>query len=344
MSKVTIIGIDLAKSHFQIHGQDAKGKRILKKTLAPQKAILLLSNLEPCIVAMEACGGAHHWARSIQALGHQVKIIPPQYVRGIVRGNHNDVNDAAAIAEAAAMPRIKSVPIKSQEQQDLQSIHRIRQRLIGNKTALGNQIRGILYEYGITMRKGDKPLREKLSELLDHDSSLIRPMLKEELELLREEMLTIIERLKRVDKKLEQISKASDDCKRLMTIPGVGPTIATAMLASINDYSEFKNGRHLAAWLGIVPGHHHTGGPNKKPIMKGITKRGDRYLRQLLIQGARAWLIVAKRYNTIQGEWGRKLHEKKGYNKAAVAVANKNARVIWALLKNKCDYQAVKAA
>lgn len=344
MSKVTVIGIDLAKAHFQIHCQDAKGRRVLKKALTPQKAIEFLSNMPVCIVAMEACGGAHFWARSIKALGHDVKIIPPQYVRGIVRGNHNDVNDAAAIAEAAGMARIKTVPMKSKEQQELQSIHRIRQRLIGNKTALTNQIRGILYEYGITMRKGDKPLREKLSELLDHEVSPLGTLLLGELVQLRDELIAIIERLKSLDKKLEQIAKASDDCKRLMTIPGVGPTIATAMLASINDHTEFKNGRHLAAWLGVVPGHHHTGGPNKKPVMLGITKRGDRYLRQLLIQGARAWLIVAKRYDTKQGQWGRKLHEKKGYNKAAVAVANKNARVIWALLKNKCDYKAAIAA
>jgi len=343
MQKVTVIGIDLAKAHFQIHANDVKGKKLFSRALPPEKSSALLANMEPCLIGMEACAGAHYWARKFQAMGHEVKLIPPQYVRAYVIGNHNDMRDAEAIAEAVLSKRIRFVPIKTREHQDLQNLHRIRQRLIDNKVALSNQIRGVLYEYGIKIRQGDKALRTALAELLAGDER-ISPMLHEELDALYQEFLSLIERTKDQEKKLESIAKRTDACRRLMTIPGVGPLIATAIIAAVGDIRAFKNGRHFAAWLGLVPGHKHTGGPTKKVVMLGITKRGDRYLRKLIIQGARAWLITAKRHNTKRGAWGRKLLEKKHFNKVAVAVANKNARTIWALLARNEEYEAAKAA
>jgi len=343
MKKVTVIGIDLAKAHFQIHANDAKGQKVFSKAVTPEKASELLSNMEPCLIGMEACGGSHYWARKLERMGHTVKLIPPQYVRAYVIGNHNDVRDAEAIAEAVLSKRICFVPIKSQEHQDIQNLHRIRQRLIDNKVALSNQIRGILYEYGIKIPQGDKSLRLNLSDLLAGDDR-ISPMLHEELDKLRDEYLQLLERIKDQEKKIESIAKRSDPCRRLMTIPGVGPLNSTAIVAAVGDVSAFKNGRHFAAWLGLVPGHRHTGGPTKKVVMLGITKRGDRYLRKLLIQGARAWLITVKRHETKRGAWGRKLLEKKHFNKVAVAVANKNARTIWALLARNEEYDAAKAA
>lgn len=343
MEKVTTIGIDLAKNHFQLHACNHKGKRLFRKTLTPSKSIELLSNYQKCLIGMEACGSANYWARKIRDLGHTARIIPPQYVRGFVRGNHNDANDAQAICEAVRQPHMRFTPIKESHHQDFQNIHRVRERLKGNKTALSNQIRGILYEYGIRIPKGDASLLKRLCELLDHKVEL-SVLLKQEISELREEFLVLRDRLDAKTKMLESLARQDETCTRLMTIPGVGPIIATSIIGAVPNINDFKNGRHFAAWLGLVPGHKHTGGPNKKVVMLGITKRGDKYLRTLIIQGARAWLITAKRYETKQAIWGRKLHDKKGYNKAAVAIANKNARIIWALMKNNESYIAAKAA
>lgn len=344
MSKVTVLGIDLAKHHFQIHGNDSSGKRILKKTLTPEKAAALMANMPKCLIGLEACGSAHYWARRFKAMGHDVKLIPPQYVRAFVIGNHNDVKDAEGIAEAVMRKNIRFVPIKDESHQDLQNIHRVRQRLIHNKTALTNQIRGILYEYNIKMRQGDAALRAMLSELTSDANDFITPLLKRELIELYEEFTQLEARIKEKNKYLESLAKADRACKNLMTIPGVGPTISTACIASVANADEFRNGRSMAAWLGIVPGHHHTGGPIRKIVMKGITKRGDRYLRTLFIQGARAWLVNLSRYTGKRAEWARRLVKEKGFNKAAVAIAHKNIRIACILLKKDETYKAAYAA
>ena len=342
MDKITVLGIDLAKHHFQIHGNNSQGKRVLKKTLSPDKAAALIANLPKCLIGMEACGSAHFWARKFRDYGHEVRLIPPQYVRAFVIGNHNDVNDAEGIAEAVSRKNIRFVPIKEESHQDLQNIHRVRQRLMRNKVALSNQIRGILYEYNIKMAQGDASLRKKLVELLDGNQ--LSELLKRELQELYEEFVSLIEKIKDKDKYLHELAKADVQCKRLMTIPGVGPMISTACVASVANANEFKNGRSMAAWLGIVPGHHHTGGPKRKVVMKGITKRGDRYLRTLFIQGARAWLSQLHRLKGKRAAWAKKLLDAKGFNKAAVAIANKNIRIACMLLKNSDNYNEALAA
>ncbi len=341
MNTFTVVGIDLAKAHWQIHANPEKGKPF-RKTMRPEKAMAFLANLQKCIVAMEVCGSSNFWARKIETLGHDVKQIPPQYVRAFVRGNHNDVRDAEAIADAAMRPNIRPVPIKKEWEQDLQNLHRIRERLKGSRIALSNQIRGILYEYGITIRQGNFSLRIKLAELLEKRE--LSEMLLEELEILRDDFLDLEKKLKRLDKKLEVYAKTNDTCQRLMTIPGVGPMISTAILAGVSDAGGFRNGRHMACWLGLVPGHCHTGGPTRKVIMLGITKRGDRYLRTLLIQGARAWLLASSRQKTKAAEKAQKLLKEKGFNKAAVIIAHRNAKMIWALLTSDERYNAAKAA
>lgn len=342
MTSITVVGIDLAKAHWQIHAADSKGKALLRKTMTPKAAMAFIANLSPCVVGMEVCGSAHHWARRFRAEGHDVRLVPPQFVRAFVRGNHNDVRDAEAIAEAAMRPNIRFVPIKEEEHQDLQNLHRIRQRLIDQRIALSNQIRGILYEYGITLRQGDSHLRTALVLILEERR--LSSMLLEELQELYDEFLSISERVKRITKKLEKIAEAHEVCKRLMSIPGVGPMISTAILAAVSNPSGFHNGRHMAAWLGLVPAHRHTGGPTRKVVMLGITKRGDNYLRKLLIQGSRAWLIATKRQSTPTSVRAQKLIKEKGFNKAAVIVAHRNAKMIWALLKNNETYNAAKAA
>lgn len=342
MTKITVVGIDLAKAHWQIHAADITGKVLLRKTMTPEKACAYLANLPACFVGMEVCGSSHFWARRFRALGHDVRLIPPQFVRAFVRGNHNDIRDAEAIADATLRSNLRFVPIKEEAHQDLQNLHRIRERHKTNKVALSNQIRGILYEYGVTVRQGDSALRMKLAEIFDQ--RILSAALLFELEELRDELLVVVAKIARLEKKLESIARSHPICKRLMTIPGVGPLIATAVFAAVVDPKHYKNGRHMSAWLGLVPGHRHTGGPTRKTIMLGITKRGDSYLRTLIIQGARAWIIAAKKQKTRAAQWAIKLVETKGYNKAAVAVANKNVRIMWALLNSEREYNAAKAA
>jgi transposase len=342
MKKITVVGIDLAKAHFQLHGVDEAGNVLFRKTLTPEKTAVFMANLQQCLVGMEACGGGHFWARKLIAMGHEVRLIPPQHVRALVAGNHNDAGDAEAIAELATSKRLRFVPVKTSEHQDLQNFHRIRQGIISRKVALTNQIRGILYEYGHRIPKGDKSLRVFLADQLG--GGTFSAHLQAAMQDLYDELLVICKRVNEQEKILANIARQDERCRRLMTIPGVGPLISTAIIAAVPDVSAFRNGRHFAAWLGLVPGHRHTGGPTRKVIMLGITKRGDRYLRKLVIQGARAWLVMVERYDTKRAKWARKLRDQKGFNKAAVAIANKNARTMWALLATNETYQAAKAA
>jgi transposase len=338
MNRITVLGIDLAKHHFQLHGSESNGKRVLKKTLSPEKATAFIANLAPCVIGMEACGGSHFWARRFRGMGHEVRLIPPQYVRAFVIGNHNDVKDAEAISVAAQRQGIRFVPIKSEEQQSVQFIHRIRQRLVKNKVELTNEVRGVLYECGLKIRQGDKAFREVLANVRSYEQ--ISPRLATELSIAFEEFLELEKQIASKDKLLEEIAKSDDRCRNLMTIPGVGPMTATATVAAVGNAQEFQSGRGMAAWLGIVPGHHHTGGPTRKVVMKGITKRGDRYLRKLFIQGARAWLLHLSHYSCKRAQWAKKLIEKKGFNKTAVALAHKNIRIACILLQRNETYLA----
>jgi transposase len=274
-------------------------------------------------------------------MGHTVRLVPPQFVKAFVKGNKSDVSDAEAIAEAATRPNMRFVPIKEIEHQEMQFLHCIRERLVKNRVALSNQVRGILYEHGLTVRKGDKALKTTLALVtapVGADEPRLSQGLKAELALLYEEFLQVEQRLKENEGKIEDAAKQNEVAKRLMKMPGVGPLIATAMTAAIPDPHAFSCGRQVSAWLGLVPGHTHTGGPTKKTVMLPITKRGDRYLRKLIIQGARTWVKVAASKSDRLSRWVERLHREKGFNKAAVALANKNTRIMWALLAHGSDY------
>jgi transposase len=286
---------------------------------------------------MEACGGANYWARVFQRNGHLVKLISPQFVKPFVKTNKNDANDAEAIVEAASRPSMKFVPIKQVEQQDIQSIHRVRSRIVKNRTALINEIRGLCLEYGIAISPGAAKVKRSLCEIISDRKNELTDLSRECMQDLYDELIEIEARLKKLDKKVHHICRQSETCSRILKIPGVGDLTATAIVAAIPDAKEFKNGRHMAAWLGLVPRQSSSG---DKHVLLGISKRGDRYLRTLLIHGARSALSHYKRVDTAYGRW---LFEKKArlsFNKAAVALANKNARIIWSLLNTREEFNS----
>ena len=334
---ITTIGIDLAKNVFQIHGADERGKCVLKKRVSRKELVETMANLPRAVVGIEAAGGAHYWARKLGELGHEVRIMAPQHVKPYVKSNKNDANDAEAICEAVSRPTMRFVPIKSVEQQDLQMIHRIRERLVKARTALVNETRGLLAEYGIVMPQGITKFRKTLFEVLASNKETLTSLASELLNDLYEELKTLDAQIEKHEKKLKQIYKSHPVCQKLSDIPGVGPLTATAIVSSIGDTKAFKNGRHFAAWLGLVPSQHSSGG---KERLLGISKRGDTYLRTLLIHGARSAVRVVGNKTDRRSLWTQALVERRGINKASVAFANKNARTIWALIAYDKKFQA----
>ncbi|WP_342271079.1 IS110 family transposase [Candidatus Tisiphia endosymbiont of Parasteatoda lunata] len=345
--EVTTIGIDIAKRIFQIHGVDKNGKTILKKKLMREQVLTFMANVPKCLVGMEACGGASYWARELIKLGHNVKLMAPQFVKPYVKTNKNDQADAEGICEAVARPSMRFVPIKTVEQQDILFIHRVRQRLVKNRTALANEIRGLLYEFGFTIPQGINKIITKLTEILDEgDLSQLSYQTFSEL---KEEFVENDKKIKELEQRLKIIASQYSNHQQLMMIPGIGLITATALIASIGNASCFENGRQLSAWLGLVPRQHSSGGKNK---LLGISKRGDIYLRTLLIQGARSILNSKIRFTTEEQkskkdyskftEWMFNLSERNGHNKTVVAVANKLARVVFALLSSGDDYTESK--
>ena len=326
---IKIIGLDISKHSFQVHAADARGKAKLRRKLYRSDVLGFFSTLKPCSIALEACGGAHYWARELMSLGHRVKLISPQFVKPYVKSNKNDRADAEAICEAASRPEMRFVGVKSLEQQDMQGIHRVRERLVGARTALCNEIRGLLTEYGIVIPKGIKRLRSELCEILEKNSNVLTSMAMTTFNDLREELCHLDEKVKKYDERIEQIHKAHPVSQRLATIPGVGPVVATAIVSAVGDPHCFKNGRQFAAFLGLVPRQHSTGG---KERLLGISKRGDVYIRKLLVHGARSVLQWAGKKNDQRSCWAIALKKRRGSNRTTVALANKNARVIWALL------------
>ncbi|HSW97680.1 MAG TPA: IS110 family transposase [Candidatus Saccharimonadales bacterium] len=336
MSNITLVGVDVAKEVFQIHGVDNTGKGMIKKKVYRSDLLRTIANMPTCTIAMEACGGSHHWARQFQLLGHQVKLISPQFVKPFVKTNKNDAHDAQAITEAASRPDMRFVPIKTKEQQDIQSIHRIRERLVGQRTALTNQIRGLLSEYGIVVPVGLSQLKKHLIEILCDYENELTVSFRELCNELYEELTELNKRIKVYDKKIEIIYKNNPVCQKLSAIEGIGPLSATMLATVLGDGSLFKNGRHFAAFLGLVPKQYSSGG---KQVLLGISKRGDSYLRGLLIHGARAVLYRAKNKNDRRSVWLNQLSERRGYNKTCVALANKNARIVWALVAKSESYK-----
>ncbi len=291
--EVTTIGIDIAKRIFQIHGVDKNGKTILKKKLMREQVLTFMANVPKYLVGMEACGGASYWARELIKLGHNVKLMAPQFVKPYVKTNKNDQADAEGICEAVARPSMRFVPIKTVEQQDILFIHRVRQRLVKNRTALANEIRGLLYEFGFTIPQGINKIITKLTEILDEgDLSQLSYQTFSEL---KEEFVKNDKKIKELEQRLKIIASQYSNHQQLMMIPGIGLITATALIASIGNASCFENGRQLSAWLGLVPRQHSSGGKNK---LLGISKRGDIYLRTLLIQGARSILNSKIRFTT----------------------------------------------
>jgi transposase len=320
---------------FQVHGTDEKGKAVLKKQLKRAQMLPFFANLRPCRIGMEACGGAHYWARKLQALGHTVQLIAPQYVKPFVKRNKNDAADAEAICEAMTRPNMPTVPIKNASQQAILSVHRARQGFVKARTAQANQIRGLLAEYGIVIPKGIGHIAKRVPEILEDGENDLPGSFRLLIERLADHLKELDRQVGELEVQIQLWHRDNSASQRLAKIPGIGPITASATVASVGDARNFKNGRQLAACLGIVPRQHSTGG---KSTLQGISKRGDTYLRTLLIHGARAVIRVAER-NPNADPWLKNLLARRHKNVAAVALANKNVRTIWALLAHDRDYE-----
>ena len=333
--KITRIGVDLAKSVFQVHGVDRAEKPIVTRQLRRNQMIEFFQKLEPCLIGMEACASAHHWARTLAALGHTVKLIAPQFVKPYVKGNKNDANDAEAICEAVGRPNMRFVPIKTVEQQNIQALHRIRSELVHQRTAKVNQIRGLLAEYGLTVNQGVSSLRRALPDILEDAENGLMMEFRKLLMGLREDLVHLDDRVKEQDQAMTKLAHEHADAKRLMQLRGIGPITATALIASLGSGRQFKRGREASAWVGIVPGQHSSGGKDK---LLGISKRGDAYLRTLLIHGARSVVKTCKDKDDVLSRWVQSLCNRRNKNVAAVALASKTMRLAWALLTSEADY------
>jgi len=328
--KITTIGIDLAKAVFQIHCVDERGKVAVRKQLKRAEMSSYFANLEPCLIGMEACGSAHHWARKLQGYGHTVKLMAPQFVKPYVKTNKNDMADAEAICEAVSRPNMRFVAMKTVEQQAILSVHRARQGFVKARTAQGNQIRGLLSEFGIVIPQGIRSIMKQVPEILEDGENGLPGTMRNLIERLTENLKEMDRQAKELEAQIQVWHRENEASRKLAEIPGLGPITASAIVATVGDAREFKNGRQLAAWMGLVPRQHSSGG---KQTLLGISKRGDTYLRTLMIHGARAVIRFAE--NKAEPEsWLRKLMARRNKNVAAVALANKNARVVWALLAN----------
>ena len=332
---ITRIGLDLAKSVFQVHAVDHKGHRLFSRALKREKMMAFFQNLSPCLIGMEACASSHFWARTLMAMGHEVKLIAPQFVKPYVKGNKNDANDAEAICEAVSRPNMRFVPVKTVEQQDIQALHRIRQEQVRQRTALVNQIRGLLSEYGIVISRSVESLRNALPDILEDAENRLTANFRILLKGLQEDLLHLDDRIGSQDQVIKRLAQEHEGAKRLQQLRGIGPITATALIAAIGDGRQFARGRDAAAWCGLVPGQHSSGGKSK---LLGISKRGDTYLRTLMIHGARAVLKTAQSKDDRLSQWLQKLCNRRNKNIAAVALANKTMRMAWALLVRGQDY------
>lgn len=322
---ISVVGIDIAKRVFHLVGMDDRGKVILRKRLNRSEVLSFMVELPPVTVGMEACGGAHHWARQLRGQGHDVKLMAPQYVKPYVKTNKNDLCDAEAIAEAVTRPSMRFVPIKNVRQQDIQALHRVRDRLMGVRTDLINEMRGLLAEYGIVLPKGAQAFRKAVIGKLEAEQAKLTPLSQDLFHRLFDEWMKVEGEVADYDEKLLSIAETHPECQRLVTIPGIGPITATALIAAVGDVNVFQNGRHFSAWLGLVPKQHSTGGQTR---LLGISKRGDGSLRKLLIHGAQSTMCWVGTKADHRSRWIRGLLERRGWNQTAVAVANKNARIV----------------
>ncbi|HYZ60991.1 MAG TPA: IS110 family transposase [Acetobacteraceae bacterium] len=341
--EIAVLGIDLGKNSCSVVGLDGSGRVVLRRRMHRDSVVKLASGLPPCIVAMEACCGAHHLGRQLHEMGHQVRLMSPEYVRPYVKAQKNDDRDAEAIAEAATRPTMRFVELKSAEQLDMQSLHRVRDRLVGERTALINQLRAVLFERGFSAPKGRRKLEQALIALLDEGAEppalVLSPRIRSLIDDMRAEWAELDRRIAALEDEFAAHAKSDAAARRLATIPGIGVLNATALAAAIGDAGTFARGRDLAAWLGLVPRQATTGG---KPRLLGISKRGNVYLRKLLIHGARAAMPSLLVSNTALGAWLRGLVARVHKNAATVALANKLARIAWAVLRRGETFDAAK--
>jgi transposase len=329
MKNIKVLGIDLAKNVFQLHGTNGQGKCVLRKRLSRKKLKEFLVQLPPCLIGIEACMGAHYWARTLEQMGHTVKMMAPQFVKPYVKSNKNDRNDAKGIAEAVTRPDMKFVPIKKIDQQDILLIHRARELALKQRVAQGNQIRGLLAEYGIVIAQGVSQIRQ-LRIILEENKNQLTPLSQALFEQLYEQFKITDEQVNSYDQQIQHIAQQDERCREIMKIEGIGPVCATAAVATIGDARLFKRGREVSAWLGLVPKQYSSG---NKIRLCGISKRGDRYLRTVLIHGARSVVNSCENKKDARSVWLADKKRRGGKNVAAVALANKNVRIIWAMLR-----------
>jgi len=335
--KITTIGIDLAKNVFQVHGVDERGKVVLRKQLKRKDVVKFFANLEPCLIGMEACGSAHYWARKLSEFGHTVRLMAPQFVKPYVKTNKSDRNDAEAICEAVGRPNMCFVPVKTAEAQAVLALHRARQGFVKARTAQANQIRGLLAEFGIVIPKGIGHIAKRLPEILEDGENGLPGMMRQLVRALGEQLKGVDNQVEEMERQIKLWHRDSEPSRTLEAIAGIGPITASAYVASVGDAKSFKNARQVPAWLGMVPRHEGTGGKVK---MGRISKRGDVYLRTLLIHGARAVIRQVERKPDQADGWLKKLLARRNKNVAAVALAAKNARIAWALLAHERTYQS----
>lgn len=335
--KITTVGIDLAKNVFQVHGVDESGKAVLRKKLRREQMAAFFANLPPCLIGMEACGSAHHWARKLGDYGHTVRLIAPQFVKPYVKTNKNDAADAEAICEAVGRPSMRFVPVKSVAQQAVLAQHRARQGFVKARTAQANQIRGLLAEFGIIIPQGIRHVPARIAEILEDGENGLPGSFRQLLKRLGDHLEELTRQVTELELEIRTWHKENAASQRVAQIPGIGPLTASALVATIGTAKNFANGRELAAWLGLVPRQHSTGG---KTQLLGMSKRGDSYLRTLLIHGARAVITTAERKAGYANSWLAGLLGRRNKNVATVALANKNARIVWALLAHERDYEA----
>ena len=337
--QIRSVGIDLGKTTFHLVALDDNGTVLIRRKFTQRQLITFTANLQTSLMGMEACGGAHFLGRTLRAQGHDVKLIPAQFVKPFVKSNKNDFLDAEAIAEAVDRQNMRFVPIKTDDQLDLQALHRVRDRLIARRTSVINQLRAFLLERGLVFAKSPAKLRERMPEILENAEEDITPRMRNLLALLWNEWTDLESQLEEMNDEVERIASSDAACMRLRQIPGIGPLVATAIVAAIGNGAAFHKGREFAAWLGIVPRQYSTGG---KARLYGISKRGNNYLRKILIHGARAVVLRSKRERIAMGAWMTALEARAPRNVLIVATANKLARIAWAVLSTGQDYRAVQ--
>ena len=337
--QIRSVGIDLGKTTFHLVALGDKGKVLLKKRFTQKQLVIFTANLQTSLIGMEACSGAHFLGRALQAQGHDVKLIPAQFVKPFVKSNKNDFMDAEAIAEAVDRQNMRFVPIKTDDQLDLQALHRVRDRLMARRTSVINQIRAFLLERGMIFAKSPIRLREAIPEVLENANENLTPRMRNLVAMRWSEWKDLELQILEMNDEVDRIASSDAACLRLRQIPGIGPLVATAIVASIGNGAAFHKGREFAAWMGLVPKQHSTGGNAK---LYGISKRGNRYLRKILIHGARAVVLRCKRNRIAMGAWMASLEARAPRNVLIVATANKLARIAWAVLSTGQDYRAVQ--